>query len=70
MKAGKIYLLAWLTVQWLVAGLLAVALIFLFFSDTHGLPDENSGFSLTIFVVATVGYVIALRVVLSLRDDH
>jgi hypothetical protein len=67
---GKVYLIAWLTVEWLATGLLALALLFMFFTDTHGLPSTGWPVSVAVFGVATVGYVIALRCVLSRREGH
>ena len=41
MSGRKIYLLVWLTIQWLLVGPIPAALsYFLFFSDTHGLPGN------------------------------
>ena len=69
MSGRKIYLLVWLTIQWLLVGPIAAALsYFLFFSDTHGLPGNYYGFSIAIFGLATLGYAIALRMLLTWRE--
>ncbi|MEK7342203.1 MAG: hypothetical protein AABZ73_00085 [Pseudomonadota bacterium] len=70
MSGGKLYLLILLTIQWLAMGPLgAVLSYFLFFSDAHGLPADNFAWSLVIFGLATVVYVIALRILLSGRGN-
>jgi hypothetical protein len=69
-SAGKLYLFIWLTIQWLAMGPLGAALsYFLFFSDAHGLPGDNFALSIAIFGVSAVGYVIALRILLSGRGN-
>jgi hypothetical protein len=68
MKAGRTYLLAWLTLQWVAFAPLAAGLSYLlFFSDGHGLQASGYGLSIAIFAAATGGYVLALRVLLSWR---
>jgi hypothetical protein len=62
--------LVWLTIQWLVTIPLAAALSYLLFSDVHGLP--TGGFyilSALIIGIATAGYAVAVRTVLSWRES-
>jgi hypothetical protein len=62
-------LLAWLTLQWLAFAPVAAGLSYLFFfSDGHGLPANGYGLSIMFFVAATIGYVLAMRVLLSWRE--
>ncbi|HVM23628.1 MAG TPA: hypothetical protein VM308_10095 [Sphingomicrobium sp.] len=68
--SGKVYLIAWLTIEWLATGLLAAAIFFMFFTDVHGLPTAGWTICLAVFGLATVGYVVALRYVSSLRVDR
>ena len=64
MNVGRRYLLAWLTVQWLVTGPVAAMLtLFMFFTDGHGLPTMFWPVSLAIFCISTLGYVFAIRAV-------
>lgn len=70
MKGGRTYLLGWLTFQWLACGPIAAALtLFMFFSDVHGLPDNNSWVSAVIFAGVTVGYIVAVRIVFRWRNE-
>ena len=70
MKPGKGYLLFWLTIQWLACGPLAAVLsYFMFFSDSHGLPEDNLAMPFLIVGVATIGYATAVWAVLRLQES-
>ena len=62
MTRSKGFLLAWLTLQWLISGpLVALLGTAMFFSDTHGLPNENAWVVLLYLLIVTAGYIVALR---------
>lgn len=70
MRFGKAYLIGWLTLQWLAMGPVAAGLsFFMLFTDGHGLPASGWPISVAIFGVATIGYAIALRVVLRTQES-
>jgi len=64
---SKVYLIIWLTIEWLATAALAVAIFLMYFTDVHGLPASGWPFSVVFLGAATFGYVIALRCVLVRR---
>ena len=70
MKTVRVYLITWLTIEWLATAALAVAIFLMFFTDVHGLPSSGWPISVAIFGVATIGYVVALRCVLFRREGY
>jgi|GEM_PF-2688154 len=69
MKVGKTFVVGWLTVQWLATLGLAASILYVVFSDVHGLvTDDFYPPFLIAAAIATAGYLLAARALRSWQE--